>query len=482
MDIHNLVEDHHTYGSTLDSDLYSIDENSRLLRQSESIPSSNHCPNHLKDNGQDTVKPSVPCIHNNKDKSVYRGLLKSNIIITLLVLASFLLGQLLTIAWIHIYANYPSRASIYSSQKRSQQIANAKLDYLNNRRYDIEQQNDWYYNRHSLLADILLPSRHTNDKNLRNQETQNTANKSNDSNIHDTPNLEDKSILSLSLSSAKKNDIADHDADSPLNGCEGTIIILRHCEKGSLKEHCAYIGYERAIYLSTLFGSSPDHRWPKPTYLYALSAGGRSNSNLRNWREVETLLPLSQRINVPIDDSYGVDQGSDLALHLLTDLVQPGHLCGKVALISWKHDDIPHLAHELGCGPLDGCPEFYPSTTFDDAWQIKFAYHYPFHDESTSLNNRMTESSETTDSSSTSHPINETAQWYVYGTVLQENFDPLAFSKKMGDYNEEENSKGRDKWMDLKGEDNIPENALGQSSTASNSSSSSLTSKKPLHL
>jgi hypothetical protein len=175
---------------------------------------------------------------------------------------------------------------------------------------------------------------------------------------------------------------------------------------------------------------------------------------------------LSQRINVPIDDSYGVEQSSDLSLHLITDLIQPGYLCGKVALISWKHDDIPHLAHELGCGPLDGCPDVYPSNTFDDAWQIKYAYHLPFHDESTVGNtlNRLTESGLPTggiSSSSPTNPIKDNAQWFVYGTVLQENFDPLAFSKKMGDYSEEDGGKVRKKWLNITGEENVPENALG---------------------
>ena len=396
---------HSSYGSTSGSDLRVIEENSALLSVSQR-------------NNKDTCF----CQNCKRRGIVTKWVTTPTVALSLLLVFSFLLGHFTTLFWIYYSKNRSERTP---SLQRAQQLARAKLDSLNR----LTAQKDMYYSN-PLLAH-LAPA--------------------DESWLHDHP-------VNEPIIGNSKN----HNTDpyTPLNGCEGTVIIIRHCEKGSLREHCAYIGYERAIYLSTLFGSTPDHRWPKPSYLYALSAGGRSNSNLLNWREIETLLPLSQRINVPIDDSYGIDQRSQLSLHLLTDLIQPGYLCGKVALISWKHDDIPRLAHELGCGPFDGCPDVYPSTTFDDAWQIKFAYHYPFHEESTTLN-RGTESNVLLSSSENNNP-----QWFVYGTVLQENFDPLAFSKRMGDYSEEET--GKHKWINIKGEDNVPENALG---TISNNNS-----------
>lgn len=91
-------------------------------------------------------------------------------------------------------------------------------------------------------------------------------------------------------------------------------------------------------------------------------------------------------------------------------------MCGKVTLISWKHSQIAHLAHHLGCGPSQGCPVDYHGKSFDDTWHLKFVYDLPDHSASKNL-------------ALPNHP-----EWLVYGSVQPENFDPLAFSKTAGDY------------------------------------------------
>ena len=159
--------------------------------------------------------------------------------------------------------------------------------------------------------------------------------------------------------------------------CEATIMIIRHCEKELQREHCAYIGYQRAAYFSTLFGNG-DERWPSPTYVYALAADKRRNEYVRNWREVETVLPLSTKLNITINDKYTIDDHKNLAVKLLGD-IQSGNMCGKLALICWKHTDIPHLANALGCGPEQGCPTYFDQTDFDSVWQLKFSYHMRHH-------------------------------------------------------------------------------------------------------
>jgi hypothetical protein len=152
-------------------------------------------------------------------------------------------------------------------------------------------------------------------------------------------------------------------------GCEATVVIVRHCEKGSTREHCSYNGYERSVYLSTIFGDG-DERWPTPSYIFALDAGKRHNSKKRVYREMETVLPLAVKSNVQVDYSYDVSHSNQLGEHM-SNMLHSGEVCGKVAVICWKHSDIPHLAHKLGCGPTQGCPADYPSYTFDQAWQIK---------------------------------------------------------------------------------------------------------------
>jgi len=74
------------------------------------------------------------------------------------------------------------------------------------------------------------------------------------------------------------------------------------------------------------------------------------------------------------------------------------------------------LAHRLGCGPAQGCPLDYKGRSFDEAWQIKFSYKRPEHSKSKSLT------------------VPSKPEWNVYGSVQPEGFDPLAFSKRAGDY------------------------------------------------
>ena len=127
---------------------------------------------------------------------------------------------------------------------------------------------------------------------------------------------------------------------------------MRHCEKGSLKKHCDYIGLERSVYLSTLFGDG-DERWPAPSYIFAEGPGGRNSRFKRNYREIETVGPLSRKTGVQVDASYNSLTPNDLVNHV-ADLLKSGDLCGKVAVIAWKHSGIGHLAHKLGCGPVEG--------------------------------------------------------------------------------------------------------------------------------
>lgn len=91
-------------------------------------------------------------------------------------------------------------------------------------------------------------------------------------------------------------------------------------------------------------------------------------------------------------------------------------MCGKVTLVAWKHSQIAHLAHHLGCGPNQGCPIDYRGSSFDNAWQIKFTYRTPEHSERKDLE------------------LPRKPRWEIYGSVQPEGFDPLSYSKIAGDY------------------------------------------------
>ena len=88
----------------------------------------------------------------------------------------------------------------------------------------------------------------------------------------------------------------------PPEGCESTVLIVRHCEKGSVREHCAHVGFERAVYLATQFGSHSHERWPSPSYIFAEGPGERRNTKKMNFREIETVGPLSEKVGVKVDD------------------------------------------------------------------------------------------------------------------------------------------------------------------------------------
>lgn len=188
---------------------------------------------------------------------------------------------------------------------------------------------------------------------------------------HQAQSLADEFLLTYLATPRKLKDQKHHKppAINVPDGCEATVVIVRHCEKGSIREHCSYSGYERSVYLSTIFGDD-DERWPAPSYIFALDAGSRHSKKKRVYREMETVLPLAVKTNLTVDYSYDVQHTKELGQNI-SDMLRSGKMCGKVAVICWKHSGIPHLAHKLGCGPEQGCPADYPSYSFDQAWQIK---------------------------------------------------------------------------------------------------------------
>ncbi len=94
-------------------------------------------------------------------------------------------------------------------------------------------------------------------------------------------------------------------------------------------------------------------------------------------REIELLEPLSQKLNIPIQsEGYDIAHKRDLVNKVFTEL-RDGELCGKLVLISWKHENIPKLARQFGCGPSQGCPEKYPDWEYDLAWNIRYHYDQP---------------------------------------------------------------------------------------------------------
>lgn len=230
------------------------------------------------------------------------------------------------------------------------------------------------------------------------------------------------------------------------SGCESTLLIMRHCEKYGQyvfdedgNEHCSYVGYTRAQYISTLFGDEPEARWPAPAHLFALTPDRGGRWNFREW---ETLHPLSMKLGINLDVSGRIDLADGYF-----DLLRAGSLCGSLTVVSWKHEYIPELAIALGCGPDNGCPSVYPEDNFDVVWILTYAFHPPDvaqqdgteqHDEFKMVETNGTARRYLKHRHHHHHHHHRAKEqvmgWNVYATVSNQGFDPLAFGKRYGDY------------------------------------------------
>lgn len=170
-------------------------------------------------------------------------------------------------------------------------------------------------------------------------------------------------------------------------GCESTLLLIRHCDKNTDADgvvhhggnnYCSWLGRERSFFFASLFGNpdDPKRRYPAPAKIFALTE--KRDSTLKkyaegksNYREIETVMPLASKFHLEID-VYNFD------LQVLAtdyfELLQSGDMCGKVTVVSWKHDIIPELAFALGCGAAEGCPVSYPDDSYDEVWQIKYVF------------------------------------------------------------------------------------------------------------
>ena len=236
-------------------------------------------------------------------------------------------------------------------------------------------------------------------------------------------------------------------------------MIMRHCDKEvkvrvhgkNVKmdtqdkhgdRHCSPKGKERSQYISSLFVDPDDYeqlvednakevndgippvpmiksslskvssaaakkkpQFPTPHHLYALSSTrpkGKSTRRIKdheNFREIETITPLSKKFHLDVDDRFGVNEEGDLASDFFENLSKSvteniglqmmsqkasdspsggseiAQLCNNgMTVVNWKHSRIPILANALGCGKNEGCPKKYKGSDFDTMWLLTFQY------------------------------------------------------------------------------------------------------------
>ncbi len=150
-------------------------------------------------------------------------------------------------------------------------------------------------------------------------------------------------------------------AQQPTAGAPpATILLMRHAEKlTDGRIDLAPAGFARAKDLPELFlgisaGTAP--KFPRPDVLFATHQSKHSN------RPFETIQPLSQALNLPINTDFADDDYASLAKLLLS-----GQYAGKVVLVAWHHGTLPQFATALGVQPQ---PAPWPATQFDRVWRI----------------------------------------------------------------------------------------------------------------
>ena len=131
-----------------------------------------------------------------------------------------------------------------------------------------------------------------------------------------------------------------------------TILVMRHGEKSSdLNDpHLSAAGAQRAKSLATYIPA----QFGKPDFIFATANSNHSS------RPFETVLPLSEVVGVPIDQSYAEQDYGALALVLR----RREKYQDKSVLICWHHGNIPSLLNAVGA--LTGTyPDPWPNTTFN---------------------------------------------------------------------------------------------------------------------
>jgi len=140
-----------------------------------------------------------------------------------------------------------------------------------------------------------------------------------------------------------------------------TIMLIRHAEKPAEGMDLSPVGFERAKVIPKLFGgagAAAPHNLPKPDLLFATHVGKNSN------REVETIIPLSAALGLPISHDIMDKDFATLAKELLS-----GRYAGKVVLVAWHHGSLPAFAKALGAVPPY---DPWPDTQFDRVWRIDY--------------------------------------------------------------------------------------------------------------
>lgn len=155
------------------------------------------------------------------------------------------------------------------------------------------------------------------------------------------------------------------------------VIIIRHGEKDPANGELLPKGQSRAgalaAYLTELDPAStnpPLFNFGPPTALFASRPALFSDDD--TVRCIQTLIPTSVKLRLPIHSPYAPLQEQELADFILND---PRYDGGNI-LICWHHTRIASLIEAFGYAPPPGILPSYPNR-FDLVWLMTFPAPVP---------------------------------------------------------------------------------------------------------
>lgn len=150
------------------------------------------------------------------------------------------------------------------------------------------------------------------------------------------------------------------------------IMIIRHAEKPDVvnqgvtesgadsKHDLSVRGWQRAGALTCFFTHA---RVSQPQFLFASAARDGVTEGSRSKRSLETLLPLSRRLQIDINVAFTKGQEQQVAA--------AAQACPGVVLIAWQHEAINDIVRALP-GSHHELPSNWPAERFDIVYVLDF--------------------------------------------------------------------------------------------------------------
>lgn len=170
----------------------------------------------------------------------------------------------------------------------------------------------------------------------------------------------DKSLGSAALRGATGVQVRAVEATTGIcdEQCSFEIWTVRHGEKEGSRRHLNERGRLRAEYLARFLAERVSN----------ISTLVATNPNSAPFitREMDTLVPLSQRTGVPIMARFNESEGARVGDYLFG---RPEPICGRNVVISWEHCWIPQMLDAVGCD-TDACRACWDDADFDRVVRI----------------------------------------------------------------------------------------------------------------